>query len=123
MTTPARRAERVVLWLGGGLSLAAAFSMRVALSGDCSAGCMPPMHAYPLLAAGLIMILIAGEAMTKRRGDGAGAILHRWFPDETEAEAAWRAENEMLDRDDESRLADAWARLEESRLSERLEEE
>ncbi len=123
MTTPAQRVERVLLWTGAGLCIAAAFSMRVALSGGCTDGCMPPTEAYPLLGSGLILILIAGEAMTKRRNGRASALLHSWFPDENEAVTAMRVEAAELEKFDEQRLADSWARLEEQHLTERQQEE
>ena len=134
MTTPARRAERVLLWTGAGLCIGAAFSVATSLSvrvdspvastigQECTVNCNIPLITYILLGLGLFCIIISSQAMLNRRSNRP-AFLHRVFSDEIDAVAAMRAEANELDRLDEARLGDSWAMMEEQHLSEKHEEE
>jgi hypothetical protein len=126
VTTPARRAERVLIWAGAGFCVAAAFSVATSVGAsvgqDCTADCNIPVITYILLGLGLFSIIISSQAMINRRSNRP-AILHSVFSDEIDAVAAMRAEASELDRLDEARLGDSWATMEEQHLSEKHGEE
>jgi len=126
VTTPARRAERVLIWSGAAFCIAAAFSVATSvatLTGqECPTTCNIPMMTYVLLGLGLFSIIISSQAMLNRRSKRP-AILHRIFSDEIDAVAAMRAETSELDRLDEARLGDSWALMEEQHLSDKHAEE
>ena len=127
VTTPARRAERVLIWSGAAFCIAAAFSVATSvglgsLGQECPTTCNIPMMTYVLLGLGLFSIIISSQAMLNRRSKRP-AILHRIFSDEIDAVAAMRAETSELDRLDEARLGDSWALMEEQHLSDKHAEE
>ena len=110
--TPAHAAKRLLIGTGFGLILATGLAL---ISGMMK-------FSQPDLGIIIPIIGIVCLGLANLTGKGKGP-LSRWFPLEDKAAMEARVENEVKGIKKDTHLGDAWARLEETMLSNELEEE
>ena len=123
MEAPATTASRLLLAAGFALLLATGFAL---IDGrlppaECLEleGCVSSGFEGWLVPTAGVLCLIAGYSLQK----GVGSSLHSLFPKETADEQLQIALSESNEASDEDLLSDAWAKLEEGLLTDKVEEE